>query len=167
MAASIMKTCPSCSTQWFFQPGVPGGNIACACGTIITDPFATKLPGLIASPLQPTTNTAPSHMPGGGNEPPAAPVYQKILTHAGREYRIGTCTECDKENVILSGFVGRIVSVSNMCLSCLSMAEKEIAQASSQLHAAKAGGTYGEKKLETWPEISWASVTGRHPAGTP
>jgi hypothetical protein len=85
---------------------------------------------------------------GSPPEPPAAPVYQKILTHAGREYRVGTCNECDKENVILSSFHGRIVAVSGLCLSCISMAEKEIAQASSQLHAAKAGGTYGERKVE-------------------
>lgn len=80
----------------------------------------------------------------GGETPP--PTYHKVLVHGKREYRIGTCGVCARENTPLANYRGRAITATKLCSSCVHQMASEATEAESQLYMARSGGRIEERK---------------------
>jgi hypothetical protein len=85
---------------------------------------------------------------GNTPDPVSVPVYQKVLIHGKREYRIGTCPDCGRENTALTKYSGKVLVSNGCCSGCIAAIATEAAEAQSQLYAARSGGRIEERKVE-------------------
>jgi len=88
------------------------------------------------------------HVSSNPMEPPSAPTYHKVLVHGKREYRIGTCADCGRENTALTKYKGKRLTSSGCCSGCIAALASEAAEAESQLYMARSGGRIEERKTE-------------------
>lgn len=91
---------------------------------------AYAMPGTIPTPSTSAPPAAQSAVPQG----------VKVLTFAGKTYRLDTCVKCEKPDVPV--WEEDDTDTEGYCRRCLKVLAEEIDRQSSQLFAAEMGGKY-------------------------